>query len=267
MKRIYRILMFFSALALLPAMNVHAQRIGLEGSYVADILSQKDGGKTKTNLLNGWNALFTYEHSLGGDSSNWALNVGLGWEMRANRYGVEWYEPYTTCTRFLHYVQVPVDVEYFIPLDRKHKLRLYFYGGPRLSVGVLGDYAHHYYMATRPYDKKNPFGSSFAGDSMQRFDVSFGVGFGIEYYGAYLKVGYDFPLMNSIRNEYAPDKLYQHNVKVSMGYKFDLKPIIKRKRENRINGLRRPKRQRFGTMALPEDKPIKDMDKRVDLKR
>ena len=67
--------------------DLYAQRIGLDGSYVADFLAQKEGGKSKTNFLNGWNAEFRYEQFVR-DSSNLSFSFGIGWEFRGNRSGM-----------------------------------------------------------------------------------------------------------------------------------------------------------------------------------
>ena len=247
-------LRLFITILFICSADLYAQRIGLDGSYVADFLSQTEGGKSKTNFLNGWNAELRYEQFVR-DSSNLSVSFGIGWEFRGNRYGVEWYEPYTTCTRFMHYLYVPVDVNYYFPLDKKKKLKVFVFGGPRLNVGLLGDYGHHYYMATRDYKLRNPFGSSFAGDSTHRFDFSIGAGVGIEYYGAFMKVGYDFPVTNSA-SAYKPSDIYQHNLRVTLGYMLDLRIIAKKRNRHRMPGQRSGLRQ----MALPEEKAMPGMN-------
>lgn len=259
LKKIYILLMVSCGMT----MAVNGQKIGIEGSYTADILAQEHKGDKDNVWLNGWNVALRYEQSLN-EPRSLGLNVGLGWEMAGGRYGVEWYEPYTTCTRFMHYLSVPIDIMYYVPLDKKNRLKFMVYGGTRLYVGMAGDYDHHYYMATKDYNPQNPFGDSKVGEKMHRWDVGVGLGVGIEFYGLYAKVGYDCPLTNSAR-DYAPTSLYQHRVHATLGYSFDLKKYIERNRIRKGKGESHSRRS--GAMALPDDKAMPGMNEREGFKR
>lgn len=231
-------------LAIVSVGSVSAQRIGLEGSYNTGLLHSKKSGDDKTNAFHGWDALFRYEQFLD-SASHWSLNIGLGWRYIAGRYGVEWYIPYSTCTRFTHEIVVPLDLAYYFDLNEKKRFRLSVFGGPRMGMGLFGSYGNHYYMATREYDKVNPYNGSFRGGEMNRVSLAVGAGVGIEWYGLMAKVNYDFPCTN-LAHDGLPDELYRHQFRFTVGYMLDLRPIIKRRRENKIPIFQRENRQMFG---------------------
>ncbi|MCR4620194.1 MAG: PorT family protein [Paludibacteraceae bacterium] len=215
----------FLLLTLNVCLVVNAQRVGLEGSYVGDILYQKEGGKSATDYVSGWNAGFMYEQFFVKErgAGKWSLETGLLWEMRGGRYGIEWYQEATTCTRFMHYVEVPLNVNrYFVLGKESWKLKAFAFGGPRLYVGTAGKYGNHYYLATRPYKRHNPYNDKFSGRYMHRFDAQLGIGGGVEWHFVRLKVEYDFPLTNSSADG-NPDYLYQHGLKVGLGLRLDLR--------------------------------------------
>lgn len=221
MKKTFIILMLILAVV----MPSHAQRIGIEGSYVGDYLYQKEGGKSATDFVSGWNAGFIYEQFFvkARGEGKWSVETGLQWEMRGGRYGIEWYEPATTCNRFMHYLEVPLNVNRYFRLgDESWRLKAFVYGGPRLYIGTKGEYGNHYYLATRPYKKHNPYNDSFSGRYMHRFDAQVGVGAGVEWYVFRFKAEYDVPLTNSSADG-LPDYLYQHGFKVGLGVRFDLR--------------------------------------------
>lgn len=224
-------------MAVVGVLPLHAQRIGVEGSYVADLLWQKDHGETATDMISGWNAGVVWEQFLGANrqrplkdtvTSLWSVETGLGWEMRGGRYGAEWYEEASTCNRFVHYVSVPVRVtRYFKPFaweedNPLNKFRLFATCGAKVSVGVLGDYDHHYYLATRAYNPNNPFSDKLSGEDMHRFDAALTLGGGVEWSLFRLKLQYDLPLTNSSADS-KPDELYQHNLSVTLGMRFDIR--------------------------------------------
>jgi outer membrane protein assembly factor BamA len=192
------------------------KKLGFDAGYTLTPCFQSnygDGGNTV--FLNGFNVGPRFE--IGPDSSRWSLGIAALFEMRTNRYNVNWCMPYTTCYRELYYGVVPIDLMYSIPL--KGRLHLSVFGGPRFDVGIYGTYDEHYYLSTRTsaYDDAKAFS-----DAMDRFDMSVGVGVGIEYRWMRAKIGYDYPITNSENDATAPSQFHQSELRIGIGCMFNL---------------------------------------------
>lgn len=213
------IILILSLLTISTAL--YSQKWGVDAGYTMTGLQQSHEGKSGDfNLLSGFHVgprmdfYLTKPESL----NKWMLGASLLFEMRAGRCGSEWMNDYTTYTRILYYGVLPIDVTYYMNISEKNKLNLLLYGGPRLSMGIFGEINEHYYMGTREqFEDKHPFDGS-----LNRFDVGFGIGVGMQYKFMVAKLSYDFPITNSA-NEAEPETLKQHLIKFTLGYSFDLK--------------------------------------------
>lgn len=245
----FNILLFF--FLLIPT-AFFAQRIGIEATYNADLLAQSQKvafAGEKKSLLNGVNAGFRFEFFFAKDTSaisQLSINFGPEFKFLANRY-LNLFEEYTTTYRELYYLMLPIDLSYYIPLNKKRDFRFFVFGGPRITIGLVGKYSEHYFAATRTYETVDPFKSK----DMQRVDVAIGVGCGIDYRGMFMKIGYDIPCMNT-NIQSSPKYLYQHQLQVTMGYILDLDLLKKRNRKFRPSA--RP------TFQLQPGRPIQSMD-------
>lgn len=195
-----------------------AQKIGIISGYNLTGLQQSNYGTSGDfNYLNGFHLGAKLETKLEPNSDQYTLSIGALYEMRANRYDIGWYKPYTTQTRFLYYAVIPIDVNYRYPISEN--IHLMAFGGPRLNIGLGGLLNQHYYMSTQAQSKDySPFG---AGQAMNGLDFSFGIGTGIELENFQFLLGYDFPLTNS-SNESNPSVLKQHNFRFSIAYMINL---------------------------------------------
>lgn len=198
--------------------SLSAQKIGILAGYNLTGLQQSNYGTSGDfNYLNGFHIGVKLETKLEPNSDKYTISIGAQYEMRANRYDIGWYKPYTTQTRFLYYAVIPIDVTYRYPIS--DNINLLAFGGPRLNIGLYGLLNQHYYMSTQAQSKDySPFG---AGQAMNGLDFSFGLGTGIELERFQFLLGYDLPLTNST-NEGDPSVLKQHNFRFSIAYMINL---------------------------------------------
>jgi hypothetical protein len=119
----------------------------------------------------------------------------------------------------VHTLTVPVDLKMFLGAD---KFKLYLFVGPRLHAGLSYKIQSSAGYA-QAYTGK---GRSSAGENTQddpllhRFNLSVGGGVGAEYMGAFLEIGYDWELLNGVRNKEANLKMYRRFLGLDLGYKF-----------------------------------------------
>lgn len=220
MKYFNKILVLLS-FGILFCNTLSAQKIGIISGYNLTGLQQSNFGTSGDfNYLNGFHLGAKLEMPLEPNSDTYTLSIGALYEMRAGRYDIGWYKPYTTQTRFLYYAVFPIDINYRLPLT--DNINFIALGGPRLNIGLAGLTNQHYYMSTQAQSKDfSPFGS---GSDMSRMDFSFGLGTGIEIERFQFLLGYDFPLTNSTNEgEGGPSVLKQHNFRFSIAYMINLK--------------------------------------------
>lgn len=197
-------------------LSVNAQHIGFLGGYTMTGLEQSNYGVSGDfNILNGYHVGPKLDLDVEPNSNKFTLSIATLFEMRANRYDISWYKPYTTATRILYYLYLPLDLTYRKELGEDVNWLLF--GGPRLNIGLFGLTDEHYYMSTKTQNKDT---SPFYGDpTMRSKDISFGIGTGIELENFQFMLGYDYPLTNSIINSNpSPSLLKQHNFRFSVGY-------------------------------------------------
>lgn len=197
------------------SLGMFAQSIGFIGGYTMTGIQQSNAGVSGDfNILNGYHMGPKVELDLEPGSNKFVLSLGALFEMRANRYDISWYKPYTTQTRILYYLDLPLDIIY------RHRLaedvNWMLFGGPRLNIGLSGLTKQHYYMATIPNNEKDT--SPFYGEpTMRSKDFALGLGTGIEWENFQFMLSYDLPLTNSVVNT-DPSVLKQHNFRFSVGY-------------------------------------------------
>lgn len=215
MKNIYKLILI-AFLYLSSSHVISAQHIGFVGGYTMTGLEQSNYGVNGDfSLLNGYHVGPKVDLDVVPNSNKFTLTLATLFEMRANRYDISWYKPYTTQTRILYYLYLPLDLTYRKKMAED--VNWLFFGGPRLSIGLFGLTNEHYYMATKPQLKDT---SPFYGEpSMRAKDFSFGIGTGIELENFQFMLGYDFPLTNSVVNiDPSPSVLKQHNFRFSVAY-------------------------------------------------
>lgn len=216
MKKIYKI-SSVAILLLISSFSVSAQHIGIEAGYTMTGLQQSNNGlQGDFNILNGYHVGPKVDLDIVPGSNKFTLTIATLFEMRANRYDISWLKPYTTETRNLYYLLLPLDLSYRKALTED--INWIVFGGPRLNIGLFGNTSEHYYMATKPQIKDNtPFSDT---PSMNAKDISFGIGTGIEIERFQFMLGYDFPLTSSTVNT-DPSVLKQHNFRFSVGFMFN----------------------------------------------
>lgn len=215
MKKIYKIA-FAWFLLLFSFQFASAQHIGFVGGYTMTGLEQSNYGVGGDfSPLYGYHVGPKVDLDVVPNSNKFTLSIATLFEMRSNRYDISWYKPYTTATRMLYYLYLPLDITYRKQV--REDVNWLLYGGPRLNIGLSGLTNEHYYMGTRAQKKDT---SPFYGDpTMRAKDFSFGIGTGIELENFQFMLGYDFPLTNSVINsDPSPSVLKQHNFRFSVGY-------------------------------------------------
>lgn len=187
-----------------------AQRIGIQTGGVLTGLQQSTATKNGDfNILSGALLGPEIEFRL---SPKYSINTAALIEFRAGRYDISWYKPNTTYTRMLYYTQVPIHFTYRKAWGKKASMM--YFAGPRLNIGLLGTTNEHYTLASRPQVNDS---TCFGGhNEMNRMDIGFDLGIGLEVQRFQFKLNYTYPLTNS---SYYSDlsSLKQHQLQLTVG--------------------------------------------------
>jgi len=110
----------------------------------------------------------------------------------------------------LHYIQIPINVQYKLKVGSKTSLL--FQTGPYFGICFLGT------GSSDGITLKIKMGNSER-DELKRFDFGLGLGVGVQFYGLQVGIGYNFGLYN-LRHQYYSEKLRNHGLAITVTYLF-----------------------------------------------
>ncbi|MFV0391237.1 MAG: porin family protein [Paludibacteraceae bacterium] len=146
--------------------------------------------------------LFNHFGGVNIDASQLALKKSSG----------NWYQSKTTLNTF----DLPIRVVYSLTLAEG--LNVLLFAGPNLNYAINKVSTTEYYVSNnlnRSDVENNIYESP---SNFNALDLQMGVGVGIRYYGASIRAGYDWGLLN--RTTYDNATLRSNDIKVTLGYTF-----------------------------------------------
>ncbi len=200
----------------LVALGASAQ-FSVKAGYANSILKGKSGGDSDITSMNGFRVGAAYDITL--SANGLSIRPGLNYTLGTYKETSDFFIRKTTLTE--HSMSLPVDVKYEFKVN--DSFRIYAFAGPGFSVGLAmpvkyefsGDLEHintlgiiDGYISRDGYSGKsksdlseevlsNELFSEFMHQGrIPRFDVTIGLGAGMQYKRAFLEFDYDFGLLN-----------------------------------------------------------------------
>jgi hypothetical protein len=210
-------LFFLTMAAVLVAVNVNAQ-FAVKAGYVSSTLVAKSGDATyKPDAISGFRVGFEYDAAIG---SGFSVRPGVNYTY----FGTK--DEYGDLER-LHFANVPVDLKFAYDFG---ETLVYAFAGPRLVIGVVGQYiekdgsdryTYDVFTGKAKWKDDEGSGSEKVDDGeVKRPDVQLGFGAGVRYKNVSLEFGYDLGLLNIAKGDIGNATLKRNQLGVSLGYAF-----------------------------------------------
>jgi hypothetical protein len=117
-----------------------------------------------------------------------------------------------------HTLSIPVDLKFFW---NPGSFKLYLFAGPKFNVGLVYNLTDGTTTA-EAYTGKTKSGGQTVQDPalLNRFNLAIGGGLGAEFKGAFLEIGYDWELLNEVKDKSFGRKLHRGFLGLDVGYHF-----------------------------------------------
>lgn len=200
--------------SLLVVISTSAQKFALEGGYVN---LTRSGSLVRTTYLQGGKIGVTAKFEL---KNNFSFLTG-GLYTLVYGYEIQKALPSTQAkfTSFGHFLDVPLHMQYALPLSKT--VKLFGYAGPTLNIGLVQPQK---VVSTRAdvvagdYDLFNKNALATGVQSLSRFNLQGNIGGGVQWKKLQIKSGYDVGLLNI--NRLSNGKICQKGWSVSFVYEF-----------------------------------------------
>ena len=193
--------LFIASSLVALSLNVNAQ--GLQISYVNQTSVSSINSAQTSDMLNGVQAGLFYESGMGGPIS---LNYGLSYTYLFNNSSTIVSTSYTTA----HQLDLPLRLVISIPFS--DDFRIFAFGGPDFSYALANN--------TKTTIAGISVNSDLYGNNsnISQFNLQAGVGAGIAFNNVFLKVGYDWGLLDLNKTDMI--MLKTNALTASIGVKF-----------------------------------------------
>jgi hypothetical protein len=117
-----------------------------------------------------------------------------------------------------HTLSIPVDLKVLYGIG---DAKIYLFAGPKFNIGLVYNLTDGTTTADAYTGKTKSEGQTVSGDALlKRFNLAVGGGLGCEFKGAFLEVGFDWELLNEVKDRTFDRKLHRGFLGVDVGYKF-----------------------------------------------
>jgi hypothetical protein len=200
--------------SLLVVVAISAQKFALESGYVN---LTRSGPMVRSTYLQGGKIGLTAKFDL---KNNFSFLTG-GLYTVVYGYEIQKAFPSTQAnfTNFGHFFDVPLQVQYAIPLSKT--MNIFGYAGPTLNIGLTQPQK---VVSNRPdvlagkYDLFHENTVATGVQSLSRLNLQGSIGGGIQWKRLQIKSGYDVGLLNI--NRLSNGNIYQKGWSVSLVYEF-----------------------------------------------